>query len=328
MLVRVVDAKDKKAVADLASALNCKDIENRRNAALALSNIGGDDSAVGLPILLEAAKNGDVELRRMALLAIRNIGPAAANAVPDLIGYLRNDKDAKTRECACRALGGIGALSESAVPILVGKIKDTNENTEVRIECAMALQKIGPVSAAVDAVPELLAVLGDTSQNIRVRERIMWALRAHTSSLRTIDGPKDAFAAILKEPLSKNGDNKMLRYDCAYMLGMIWQKDAPDDTLNVLHDFLCDETIKVFTGVVTKAGGISVELRGEKGKSNETSKGDGRVMAVDALKAMGPRRYAPRAEIMRQLGVLGADRSLYEPLRTKAAELVKDKDAR
>ncbi len=321
VLVRIVDTKDKEAIPPLRVAMEDRDIENRRNAALALSNIGGEETKIALPVLLEAIKNGDEEVRRQSALAIRNIGPAAASAVGEVTRLLRDDKEAKMREYAALALGGIGPASETAVPVLVRKIQDATEEREVRIECAMALARIGQVPAATAAAPDLLAVLGNPQHDGRVRERVMWSLRVHGEALRNMAGTKDTFARVLKEPL--NNQNRMLRYDSAYMLGMIWQQQAPDATLDVLSEFLKDATIQVFDKTVSGVGGGGNEVTGGGATVKERGKGDGRVMAVDALQMMGPTRYAGRPDIMDQLRVIANDNTTYEPLQKKAIQLLK-----
>lgn len=319
VLVRIVDANDRDAIPMLRAVLDDKDIENRRNAALALSNIGGEDAAVALPVLLDAAKNGGADLRPQAVLAIRNIGPAAAAAVPDLILFLQTDKDVKVREYAAIALGGVANKAEKAVPILGKKIQDASEASDVRVECAMALARIGKVPVARDVAPTLLDVLRNPKQEIKVRERSVWALRIHGVDLRNIDGTKAAFTQVLKEPLTKH--NKMLRYDCAYMLGMIWQMEAPDATLDVLSEFLRDPTIKIYLGTSVGVVPKDPEFKGGTTKVQEKGLGDGRVMACDALRMMGPGRYAGRADIMKQLRVLAADTTLDPALRKQAVEL-------
>lgn len=320
VLVRVVNPKDTEAIPPLVAAMDDTDVENRRNAALALSNIGGEETAKAVPILLEAIKNGDSDLRRQSCLAIRNIGAKAAPAVPEMVRLLRDDPDVKMREHAALALGGIGAASESAIPALVAKIKDKSEKRDVRVECAMALSRIGPVNGAVAVVPELLTVLGDPQQESKVRERVMWSLRVHGEKLASMNGVRDTFTRCVKEPT--NPDIKMLRYDCAYMLGMVWQKEAPDETLGVLHEYLLDKSIQIFVGVSSDVTGSSTEIKGGKATVKVRSKGDGRIMAADALQRMGPTRYGNRLEIIRQLQLLADDANTYEPLRKKAAALV------
>lgn len=321
VLVRIVEPKDREAIPPLRVAMEDRDIENRRNAALALSNIGGEETVIALPVLLEAIKNGDDDLRRQSALAIRNIGAAAAQAVPELIRLLREDQDPKMREYAAFALGGIGAKSEPAIPMLLKKIQDVSEKRAIRIECAMTLARIGPVPAANPIVPDLLALLGNPQQDGKVRERVMWALRVHGESLRAMNGTQDIFARVLKEPVGP--DNRMLRYDCAYMLGMIWRKDAPAATLDVLTEFLNDDTIQIFDKTVSAVGGAGNEIKGGAGTVKDRGKGDGRIMAVDALHNMGPARYAGRLAIMKQLKVLAADNATFEPLRKKSAALIK-----
>ena len=136
-----------------------------------------------------------------------------------------------------------------------------------------------------------------------------------------MNGTKDTFVRVLKEPL--NNQNRMLRYDSAYMLGMIWQQQAPDATLDVLAEFLKDGTIQVFDKTVSGVGGGGNEIVGGGATVKERGQGDGRIMAVDALLMMGPTRYAGRPDIMNQLRVLAADKLTYEPLQKKSAQLLK-----
>ena len=318
VLVRIVD---KEAIVFLRSALDDTDLENRRNAAFALSNIGGDETVAALPVLLDAIKTGDPELRRQAVLAIRNIGPAASAAVPELIRVLQVDKDTKMREHAPLALGGIGKASEPAIATLVNKIQDPSEERAIRIECAMALQRIGQVPAAVRVVPDLLGVLADTKHDTKVRERIMWSLRVHGENLRTMKGPLETFTKILGEPLDT--ENRMLRYDCAYMLGMVWGDKAPEAALDVLKEFLHDDKIKIYVATSSNVGGSSAETKIGVAKVAEQAQGDGRIMATNALLRIGPARYSKRGDIVKQLRVLADDEQLHAPVRKMAIELVK-----
>ncbi len=323
VLVRIVDAKDREAIPALKWALDDRDLENKRNAALALTNIGGAETEVALPVLLEAARNGDVEMRRQTVIAIRNIGAPAARAVPEVVRYLKDDTDAKVREHAALALGGIGKGAEQAIPTLVAKIQDHGENQKVRIECAMALARIGVVPGASNVAPTLLDILGDPRYDAKVRERVMWSLRVHGGNLKTKfeNRPRDTFSKICKESVTQ--ENKMLRYDSAYMLGMIWQDEVPNHALDVLYEFLRDDKIKVYVGTTTGASGISVEgPKGSKATVKESGQGDGRVMVCDALKMVGPARYTQRADIMKQLNAIVNDANLDKRLRDKARELL------
>ncbi len=321
VLVQIVDPSDKDAIPSLLTAMEDRDLENRRNAALALSNIGGEEASKALPVLLEAIKNGDEDVRWQSVVAIHSLGPNAAKAVPHLIAVLRDDPAAKMRESAALALGGMKGAAESAVPLLVKKLQDGSEAIPVRIVSATALAKIGDVPAATAAAPALVAVVGDPRQEVRVRERVMWALRVHGENLRKMKGPKETFTRILTEPLAK--EEQMLRYDAAYMLGMVWQSQAPDATLDVLAAFLKDDSIKLFERTVSGVGGVGSEIKGGKTGVEDRGKGDGRMMAADALERIGPERYARRGDIMKSLRALAADKATYEPLRKKAAALLK-----
>jgi hypothetical protein len=176
----------------------------------------------------------------------------------------------------------------------------------------------------MDVAPKLLAILGDPSHDSIVREKVWWALKVHGGNLNQVKGCFEAFSKVCKEPVTR--ENRMLRYNCAYLLGMIWQNKAPDQTLDVLHEFLNDTSIKIFVSVKSTIGGIKGNETGEasKGEVKLQGKGDGRVMACDALKMMGPQRYARRQPIMNQLRALSNDATLYPPLRQKAGELLKD----
>jgi hypothetical protein len=321
--MRIVDSGDKKAIPALRWALDDRDNENKRNAAFALGKIGGAETAVAVPALLQAAKDGDLETRRLTIMVIRNIGPAAADAVPELVRYLREDKDEGVRIAAAVALGGLGKSAVPAINALVERIGDSAETRDVRMECCMAMSRMGSNPDTMNVAPTLLGILGDSRHDARVREKVWWTLKVHGGNLNKVKGCFETFSAVCKEAPSV--ENKMLRYNCAYLLGMIWQHDAPDQTLVVLSEFLQDKSIQIFDSVQFKSGVIKVDegKGGEKGEVKIKGKGDGRVMACDALKMIGPDRYAKRQEIMNQLRLLANDATIYQPLREKSAELHK-----
>lgn len=321
VLVRIVDPTDKEALRPLAGLLEDRDVEIRRNAALAMSNIGSRDAAAAVPVLIEALHNGDAELRENAALGLRGLGPTAAPAVGMLAKVLAAPGDAKLRGYVALALGGIGSAAESAVPALVDRLLDAKENENVRYQCATALATMGANESTERAVPRIVTVLGDSSQPIKVRERVIWALRPHARNLPSIRGVFEAFSGVLREP---RGANKMLRYDSAYMLGVIWQAKAPDATLDVLNEFLHDDTIKIFVRTATSVGGTGSETVGSAASAKELGRGDGRTMATQALQGIGAARYAGRAPIMQQLRRLADDARGDPDLRKQASKLVKD----
>src|SRR5207302_61983 len=85
-LAVLVQKGDGAALAVLAGF--CKDededLEVRRNAALALANIGDPGSEAAVPVLRDALKNGDIELKRLAALAFQNLGERGAGGLPEL----------------------------------------------------------------------------------------------------------------------------------------------------------------------------------------------------------------------------------------------------
>ncbi len=320
VLVKIVEPKDTAALAPIRQALKDKDAEVRANAALALSNIGGKDAADAVPILLEALRRGDIDLRRQAAAALRNIGPDAKAAVPELIKILR-DPDEEIRTNAALALGGIGVNAQAAVPALVAVIADGQEKTNPRVEAATALSRIGSCPAAVQAVPTLLQILENPGQDPKVRERVVWSLRAHKIELRNLPGVFPTLTKILSEPRTEI--NRMLRYDCAYMLGVLQGADVPPVVMSVLLEFLKDEAIQVFEDKKSTVGGTGQETNSGKADVKEVGRGDGRVMAVQALGQVGPVRIAQHREIVQQLQALANNPATFPDLREKAAALLK-----
>jgi HEAT repeat protein len=319
VLVNLVKPEDRIAVQPLTQALGDRDVEIKRNAALALSNIGGPDAAAAVPVVIDALRNGDLELKRQAAAAIKNLGKDAQAAVPALRDAL-NSPDRELRVNTAVAISGLGEVAEPLVPDLVRHLADTKEAPEVRTKSAVALSRIGPVPEAVKAVPTLLSVLENRANDAEVRERTMWALRVHNVRMRDL-GVMPTFTKILEEP--KDPRTRMLRYDCAYVLGMLMAEEAPAKAMDTLLDFLKDNQILVYTGTKASTGAVGTEVQGEKVRIQEQGKDDGRVMAVDALDRIGPARVRQRADIMQQLQFLANDRNTLPDLKQKAKELLK-----
>jgi HEAT repeat protein len=319
-LVKLVTPEMKVDAKPLVAALKESDLEVRRNAALALANLGSDESAAAVPVLLEALKHGDADLRRQAAAAFRGIGPRAKSAIPLLTAAFIDPKDTKLRVYAAVALGGMKEDAAAAVPTLVKVLANTKDDTEVRVQAAVALSAIGPVAAAGKAVPTLIKIVENPSETIVIRERTLWALRVHRRDLLDFPGVTEAFTRIISE--RKAQDSRMLRYDCGYILGMLLGPQAPAKTLDVLLEFLHDDKIAIYESTGTGVTGTGEK---EKGGAKVTirTKGDGRMMAVQALREIGPARLKNQPKIIEQLRVLQRDENLYRPLRDEAAALLK-----
>lgn len=322
VLIRLVGPGDVKAAPALRQALTDGDAEVRRNAALALSNIGGPEAAVALGTLRDALRQLDqVELRRQAAAAMRNLGAGAKTAVPELVACL-NDADEEVRSLAAFALGGIGEAASRAVPALAKMVANSAEKPAVRVKAAVAMKNIGSCPAAVDAVPALLKVLQDPTQDKEVRERILWALRVHEGNLQTLPGVYPALTKVMSEP--RNPQANLLRYDCAYLLGVLQGSATPEKTLDVLLEFLQDDNYRFFASEDSKVQGANVETGSGKTKIVTVGKGDFRVVAVKTLQRIGVARVRQRADIVQQLQALARNDSVDADLRQKTQEFLRE----
>ncbi len=322
VLVRIVGPEDAKgASAPLQAPLADKDEEIRRNAALALANIGGKEAALAVPVLVDALHRGEIELRRQAAVGLRNIGPAAAKAVPDLIRTLR-ESDPELRTNAAFALGGIGAAAEKAVPALVALMANGKEPQGPRMAAAVALSGIGPVPAAIDAVPRLTQLIANAADDGSVRWRAVWALRVHNIELRKLDTVYPALRKVLTEP--KSEDNRMLRYDCAYLLGVLQGSQTSQEVYDTLLDFLKDSKVEIYDSTQATVQGGGQETGIGKANIKERGRGDGRIMATQALKEIGSARIRQRPDIVRQLQILAQDPQTFPDLRKDCAAILKD----
>jgi HEAT repeat protein len=321
-LVKLVDAKDKDAIEGLARALRDENEEIRINAALALGNIGGKEAAVAVPVLREGLKQPDEGIRTQAAAALKNIGPQAAPAVPDLIAAL-SDKSSRMRVLAAVALGAVGKDAESAIPSLVHVLKNTNEEPTVRAFAAVGMAMIGPCDTAEKAVADIVKVLTDRNTPYIVRERSLWPLRVHNTKLRDMKVVLNGLEMLLSEP-PREGAN-LLRYDAAYILGMILESEAPAKTLDVLEDFLNDTSIRNYEGNKTAAaGGAKEGTSTEKASIREEGSGDGRMMAIQALERIGREKVARRPEIVRRLRAIAADATVNTKLREETQKLLRN----
>src|SRR5262249_47199555 len=151
------------------------------------------------------------------------------------------------------ALAGLGSAAEEAYPNLVRMVQNTAEKPEIRLEAAVAMARVGDVPAARAAVPALLKIVANPSDDPRVRERVIWALRVHNANLRRMPNVYESFTSVLNEqPVQAN---RMLRYDCAFMLGMLQGPAVPKVVMDTLHDFLKDESIQIYVGTNINTSG-------------------------------------------------------------------------
>jgi HEAT repeat protein len=343
-LVELVTPKDEQALEVLVAVCNNnqEDDEVRENAALALSNIGGDNAKAAVrPLLAMLAKDPKanananekeriLEKKRRAALAFRNLGVVGQEAQGELIKALKHP-DEDLRHNAAIALGGI--KSRAAVAPLVQRIADQKEKERVRVAACVALQGIGACEEAKAAVPQLIAVLENPKQPPFVRERILWSLRVHQAGLLDYDNLMTAMKNILVEPGLKtavstttgHSSGKMLRYDCAFLLSVLKSVNAPEEVFPVLQEFVHDDKIRIFTGLGSGGGGVKGEgTSGVKGKVQELGDSDGRIMALNALERLGIERVRTHPEILNQLKKMSTGKNFDDDIREKAAKLLSD----
>jgi HEAT repeat protein len=181
-----VQALDPRALDSLKVLLEDKQMHNRLNAVIALSNVG-DERAV--PGLVSVLNDVDRQVREPAVTALVKIGP---KAVPYLLEVLRDADRAAFRPKAAMVLGYI--LDTTAIPPLVEALRDPD--VAVRSAAADALagfkdpRTVEPLVAALRdratsvrfsvlgslwqigdarAVPALLPILRDTETSVRLR---------------------------------------------------------------------------------------------------------------------------------------------------------------
>jgi hypothetical protein len=189
------------------------------------------------------------------------------------------------------------------------------------MEAAAALSRIGSCPEALAAVPRLIQVLADTDTDIPVRAKTLWALRAHQEKLKMFDDLFPALEKVLREP--KREDMRLLRYDCAFILGVFQRDQVSAKVMETLNEFLHDDTIIIYTGTSVKGTGGS-EAGVGTAAIQESGKGDGRVMAVDALRYIGAQKISQHPEIRRQLQAIANNPRTLPDLRMKARELLSE----
>jgi len=121
----------------------------RRNAALALINLGGGYLAEArprldirgvTPALIRATEDADAGVRAWAAHALAEMGPGAEPAIPALIRLL-SDQEEGPRNTGCLALGKIGPAAKEALPALREALHDPGK--DVRGFAQQAIEKIG-----------------------------------------------------------------------------------------------------------------------------------------------------------------------------------------
>ena len=182
----------------------------RRNAALALGQIGPGIGDAGLEVLIQALDDPSQIVREDAVIALGNLGrPFAEPAVPAVEAVLDEDSDFAARSQAARTLWVLKPDSELPPRVLLEQLQGKNEpwvaaevlaqfaadmgvidqvadildhpDPETRVFAAGVLGALGP--AAEPAVARLKPLLEDPDSDVREVAR---------EALKTIRKPDDA----------------------------------------------------------------------------------------------------------------------------------------
>jgi HEAT repeat protein len=138
----------KEGVEALSRGLRDKDVQLRKNVALAFGALAGGwfdpswpklDIRAGLPALITALQDSDGSVRAWSAQAIGDIGPGAARAVPALV-MLLSSTDEGDRISACIGLRGIGPGAQEALPALRTSLADPSR--DVRRFAELAIKSI------------------------------------------------------------------------------------------------------------------------------------------------------------------------------------------
>jgi HEAT repeat protein len=151
------------AVGELREALAKGDLLTRIQASAALANVG-QGAAPAVRDLIVALDDKEPEIRRNAALALSHIGPQAASAVPALARRLRPDEtNEQVRTYSAEAIAeiakGDGDAIVEAVPDLLKAVRNDKTST-VRQRCIWALFQVRDLEA-LGVVEPLIAVLNE-----------------------------------------------------------------------------------------------------------------------------------------------------------------------
>jgi HEAT repeat protein len=152
--------------------------DGAKTRLVAARNGGSDTSGAGaldkgleaaVPVLGKKLAHSDVRIRLAALYVLETLEQAAAPVAEEVVKALR-DPNSFVRWGACRTLGKIAPLEpDKAVPGLAPLLED--ENWDVRITAAAALERYGPAAKA--AAPALAKAVNRGKPEIR-----LWVIRA------------------------------------------------------------------------------------------------------------------------------------------------------
>jgi hypothetical protein len=203
---------------------------------------------------------------------------------------------------------------------------DRKEASEARVQAAMALKEIGEalrkaklaLPPADTSLPPLVEVLQDKNAAPKVRERVLWAVAPYAKELPRFKVFFVALESILSEPKTK--ENKMLRYEAAYFLGVFLRDKVSEKALDVLHDFLKDESMQLYQKSIHPPKRLDENRRRPDGPVDQ-GVADARLMVIQALRRIGYERVKDRRDILDQLRSLRDNKNVDPNLRERIREM-------
>jgi HEAT repeat protein len=146
-------------VRDLMKKLASKDVEQRREAAKELGDMGAE-AKDAVPALKKAVRDSDLFVRRFSIEALGKIGPDAKSAIPEVALGMNDEK----KEVALASAEALGRMGPDAIKPLTSAVKDTNKDPQVRKKAALSLGNMGlQARGAVQTLSDVLT--GKISNN-------------------------------------------------------------------------------------------------------------------------------------------------------------------
>ncbi|NHJ32444.1 MAG: HEAT repeat domain-containing protein [Asgard group archaeon] len=156
----------KKRVADYVEKLNSDNLEEKREAAWELQDLG-KEAGDAIPALVEAIKFDDWAVRSMSVLALGKLKYDKVNS--DLIHILLNDESEEVRASAVEALIRIRPTEINS--LLVQAIKDKHKLVRERVVWGLGV--IG--EKAKTAIPDIIKLLKMPDEGL-IHSIAAWAL--------------------------------------------------------------------------------------------------------------------------------------------------------
>ena len=288
------------AVPALRSALSDPEAPVQAEAVVALGKIGPDAGPAVPQLVAILQTTTDEEIRREAVLALGQIGgPELVKALPQLRGLLSNP-DPLMREAAAAICANLGEEAYEAVPELAAALKDSE--VRVRRMAALALCKAitRARTQAAQVLPAMLHAL-EHDPDRQVRQYLAWSFLSIPVRLRDAH-PKALHVLVRVARKPQDPDENIIRYEAARAAVLHFGADATE-VVPTLIENLKDSSVRILESADTRTSSGGIESGQGGTRVEEKGSGDGRVFAAQALgwlgAAAGPEAKAALEEAAR-----------------------------